>query len=362
MRTLSYYFGAAALALAATMTSCSSQDNPIGGNGTIDEPTPGKIIIKELYFGGCTKGTTGTGKFINDSYVILYNNGGTAITANNLALGMAIPANGDASNPSVVDGVLEYENSGFTPAANGVWYFQAPLTIQPYSQVVVNLRGAIDNTIANPESVNFANADYYCTYDPTTIGPDDRAYNNTAYYPEPAAEIPTAHYLKAIKYGQGNAWALSTTSPAFFIFETENAVTDYCVDANLWYPQTRAQTPVYACQKIENKYILDGVEVYNKAKVSASNKRLPAAIDAGYVEYTVETKFATGSTVYRNVDKEATESIKANQGKLVYDYALGNDPSGIDAEASLKNGAQIVYMDTDNSTADFHERDKASIK
>lgn len=275
---------------------------------------------------------------------------------------MVIPGNADAANPSVIDGVLEYENAGFTPAWNGVWYFQAPITIQPYSQVVVNLRGAIDNTTANPESINFANADYYCTYDPTTIGPDNRYYDNSAYYPAPAAEIPAAHYLKAIKYGQGNAWALSMTSPAFFIFETANAVADYCVDANLWYPNTRAQTPVYACQKIENKYILDGVEVFNKSKLSDSKKRLPAAIDAGYVEYTVETRYATGRTVYRNVDKEATEKIKDNQGKLVYDYALGNDPSGIDAEASLKKGAQIVYLDTDNSTADFHERDKASLK
>jgi len=38
------------------------------------------------------------------------------------------------------------------------------------------------------------------------------------------------------------------------------------------------------------------------------------------------------------------------------------DISGIDAEASLKNGAHIIYMDTNNSTNDFHERLKCSLR
>jgi hypothetical protein len=50
----------------------------------------------------------------------------------------------------------------------------------------------------------------------------------------------------------------------------------------------------------------------------------------------------------------------------VYNYALGvdssTDPSGIDAEASIKNGAHIIFNDTDNSTNDFHERQKCSLR
>ena len=61
-----------------------------------------------------------------------------------------------------------------------------------------------------------------------------------------------------------------------------------------------------------------------------------------------------------------TEALPENAGKLVYGYALGvdasTDPSGIDAEASMKRGAHIVYMDTNNSTADFHERQKCSLR
>jgi hypothetical protein len=77
-----------------------------------------------------------------------------------------------------------------------------------------------------------------------------------------------------------------------------------------------------------------------------------------------------GHSIYRNVNKEATEAIPENKGKLVYNYSMGTsdleegstDPSGIDAEASIKMGARIVYMDTNNSGNDFHQRKEASLR
>lgn len=52
-----------------------------------------------------------------------------------------------------------------------------------------------------------------------------------------------------------------------------------------------------------------------------------------------------GYTLYRNVDKEATEALAENEGKLVYNYSLGvgnsTDASGIDAEASLKTEPEL---------------------
>lgn len=67
----------------------------------------------------------------------------------------------------------------------------------------------------------------------------------------------------------------------------------------------------------------------------------------------------------------APEALAGNEGKIVYGYSLGTtdykgaqstDPSGIDAEASIRNGAHIVYSDTNNSSNDFHQRAKASLK
>ena len=90
-------------------------------------------------------------------------------------------------------------------------------------------------------------------------------------------------------------------------------------------------------------------------------------VDAGNVQFTNKL----GYSVYRNVDKEATEAIEGNKEKLVYNYKGGTkdadveggttDPSGIDAEKSIANGAKIVFMDTNNSSNDFHERVYASL-
>ena len=38
------------------------------------------------------------------------------------------------------------------------------------------------------------------------------------------------------------------------------------------------------------------------------------------------------------------------------------DPSGIDAEASIANGAHIIYSDTNDSFIDFHQKKVASLK
>ena len=89
------------------------------------------------------------------------------------------------------------------------------MQIAPYQQVVVNVHGAIDNTLTYPQSVNYANADYYCMYDP------EAGYTNASYYPAPSEVIPTSHYLKAVKIGISNAWALSVTSPALILFQTQ---------------------------------------------------------------------------------------------------------------------------------------------
>ena len=103
----------------------------------------------------------------------------------------------------------------------------------------------------------------------------------------------------------------------------------------------------------------------NKLTADKNGKRFPASIDAGYVEINPKN----GYTAYRNVDKAATEALAENEGKLVYNYAGGTedvegttDPSGIDAEASIANGAHIIYMDSNNSSNDFHQRKVASIK
>ena len=108
---------------------------------------------------------------------------------------------------------------------------------------------------------------------------------------------------------------------------------------------------------------MDALEEWPEADESKYFNRFPKAVNSGY---SLATK-NLGYTQYRNVDKNATEAIAGNAGKLVYNYAGAvseddTDPSGIDAEASIANGAKIVYMDTNNSANDFHQRKVSSLK
>ena len=327
---------------------------------TLPDQNVDQIIIKEIYNGGCPM-DEGTDMFHMDKCIILYNNCPQQAVVNNLCFGMATPYNAESPSINTIygeDGRLVYESEGFTPAQNAIWYYPHSLVIEPYSQVVINVHGAIDNTQTYSQSVNYANKDYYCMYDP------ESGYNNTKYYPTPADVIPTSHYLKTVKYGQGNAWPLSTTAPALFIFQPQNmAPVTFANNAdNLWYAPGVAQTPVYACVKVPNEWIIDAVEVFNAAKKEDSKKRLTADLDVSYVYLTNKL----GHSLYRNVDKEMTESLAENNGKLVYGYALGvdgsTDASGINAEASIRNGAHIIYQDNNNSSEDFHERQKCSLR
>lgn len=317
-----------------------------------------QIVIKELYNGGCMQ-DDGVTFFQYDKCFILYNNSALPAQLDNLCMGFCAPANAQATNRNYTDdGKLNYEAEGFIPCWNGIWYFPATLTIEPYSQVVVNISGAIDNTQTVTASVNYAHAEYYCMYDP------ESGYFNTSYYPTPSAEIPTSHYLKAVIIGQGNAWPFSMSSPAFVVFQmpTDIKPQEYCLTVeNLWYHNGDVKQ-VNACAKVPNSWIVDAVEVFSADYREGSMKRLTADIDAGYVWLTNRH----GHTLYRNVDQQATEALEENAGKLVYSYQLGvdnsTDPCGIDAEASMKNGAHIIYQDTNNSTNDFHERQRCSLK
>ena len=339
--------------LSSNITLTADKEN----TATIElkEAKTSQVIIKELYNGGCPKDDTGNFQF--DKCVILYNNSAQTATLNNLCIAFVTPYNGHGSNKNYgEDGKLTYEAEKFTPAFGGMWWFQDALTIAPYSQIVVNVCGAIDNTKTYSQSVNYANADYYCMYDP------ESGFKIASWYPAPSELIPTSHYLKAKRLGTATSWPLSNSSPALFVFQTKGGAPASFADNadNLWYDGGVVKD-INACLKVPNEWITDAIEVFQTAKISDSQKRFTSDIDAGYVGLTNQL----GHVLYRNVDKEATEALAENAGKLVYNYALGvdsTDPSGIDAEASMKNGAHIIFKDTNNSTNDFHERQKCSLR
>lgn len=320
----------------------------------LTESKAGQIIIKELYNGGCPK-NDGSGQYQYDKYAVLYNNSNETATLENICIGMADPYNANASVNNYVNGELSYAGVGYTPAINGIWYTQGAVTLAPGEQIVVALTGAIDHTQTYTYSVDLSEADY-CTYDIAD-------YENTSYYPTPSDKIPVGNYMLAYKYGKGNAWPLSMVSPAFYIFTTKGVTPEaFASNPDYHYTGGKEGNIVYCCAKVPNEWIIDAVEVFSTAYLDTNKKRFTDDVDAGSVLLTNKL----GHSLYRNVDKEATEALPGNEGKLVYGYGLGvdgvTDASGIDAEASMKNGARIIYKDTNNSTNDFHERAQASLK
>lgn len=322
--------------------------------------TLSQLVIKEFYFGGCPT-NDGAKNFFYDKYVILYNNSEMDAPLENVCLAMTYPYGSTGANYDIVDGKLLYDlgDDSWMPAAAAFWTFgPTSAVVAPGGQVVVAFNSANKNTATYFNSVDLDDPSYYVTYDPSN-------YDNASYHPAPSSNIPTSHYLSIpLKIGLGNAWALSNTSPGFFVFAPPSGTDLVAFAQNPDNQDLYHNQKAGARFKIPLKWVLDGVEVFQAAKTN--NKRLLATVDAG----SVALKNAMGYTVYRNVDVEATEAIEGNAGKLVYGYSYGTadlaegstDPSDIDAEASIRNGARIIYKDSNNSTEDFHMRRQASLR
>ena len=367
MKKLSFFMNAAAsLLLAFTATaalqSCSAEDNPAGETASSTVDPTASLIIKEINVGGGFKTTEGKA-YAWCKGIVLYNNSSNYATVKNLAIGTIPPSNAHANTVAAnyVDGKLVYEDADFVPMIYGVWYNPNTITIAPYSDVVIAINGAIDHTQLAPEAFDLSDASYHAMYDLSG------SYVNANAYPTPAAGIPETNYWKAAITGLGNAWAISVSSPNFVLYQYPDDVDPAAWsadEANVWYDQGK-ETAANKCVKIPTSWVIDAVETFSKkteANFTKSQKRVPSKFDAGYAIYID----GAGYSAYRNVDQKATEAIAENEGKLVYDYDQAvegtADASGIDAAASIKKGAKIVYKDTDNSTEDFHLRKTWSLK
>lgn len=321
-----------------------------------------QIILKEIYTGGCQK-DDGSGVYQFDKYVVIYNNSDQVANIKNFCISNAGPYNANAGVNNYVDGKLVYGEEDYTPAHAYLCYMTRNLVMEPYTSATIVLCGAIDHTTTYRNSVDLSDADYVCY--------DTEDFWNTGYHPTPSEKIPSENYLLASKFCQEkqNAMAWSMIGPGMFIFSTgDNDPFAYSQSAdNRYYMPGKQDNAIYAGTKIPNAWIFDAVDIWGADYVGKSLPRFSKTLESGYIYMTNKQ----GYSIYRNVDKEATEALPENAGKLIYNYSLGTtdyqgtlstDPSGIDAEASMANGAHIVFMDTNNSTNDFHQRSRASLK
>lgn len=321
----------------------------------LNKVTSPQIIIKELYCTGCPKNETGN--YTDDAYIILYNNSDVEADASDIVISLVQPGNGHATNKYYVDDKLLYENENWILAYSAIWWFKEQVKIPAYSQIVIAIFGGIDHTQTVTASVDLSDPNYYWMSN-TDISTTFKAAKYSV-----SNNIPTSHYMTTYPVSAGTAWVLSNNSPALYIGKMDKAAAEALSKDTENYEKTSLTNA-----KFPKANVTDCVEVWSAANIEKSKVRFSADLNSGHVDLTNNL----GHSVYRNVDKEATEELAENAGKIVYNYAGGTfdaatnsgstDPSGIDAEASIAAGAHIIYKDTNDSGKDFHERTKASIK
>ena len=284
----------------------------------------GTIVIKEIYCGGCLKAPE-EGNYQADKYVILHNNDVEVQYLDSLAFGYTHPYNATASNP-----FLDKDSEGrsvfkdYVAIADAVWMFPGDGTtfpLQPGEDAVIAINGAIDHTVSFPLSVNLDREEYFVTY-------NANYFTNQTYHPVPGAHIRNDHILEClVKTGVGNALAFSISSPAVVLYKAKGTSLEEYVagEGVIPIPGSVAGAKVLACPL---DWVLDAVEVFD-GRTATNAKRFPDTLDAGYVS---QSDIYLGHSLMRRTDEELSEA------------------SGFE-----------VLMDTNNSSADFYERESQSL-
>lgn len=276
----------------------------------------GEIVFKEIYSGGCTKYPE-KGNYQFDAYVIVHNNTDEVQYLDSLCFAASDPYRSIATN------VWEDERD-YIPAIQAVWQIGGDgrsFPLKPGEDAVIVVLGAIDHKATYPESVNLNNSSYFVCY-------NNSFFDNPKYHPAPGDRIRQDHILNVvIKLGEASAYAISIQSPALFIFKTPKGLTiqDYILQEG-----TVIQKPGSAKDrivKVPNKWVLDGVEVFEKN--GNNKKRLSSEIDASAVVFSGPFQ---GHTLFRKTDESASEMM----------------------------GFEVL-QDTNNSSEDMYEREKQSL-
>ncbi len=285
----------------------------------------GQLIIKEIYYRGCTGSDMKTFQF--DKYISLYNNTNEIAYLDSVCLGIVEPYNAPTRPTawSYINSEGQQVIRDTVPIIEAVWQFPGTgksHPLQPGQEVVVALSAAVNHTILRPMSVNLDVPGYWVCY--------NQRYTNPLYHPSPGSNL-VGHWLDLLwKEGTANAYPFSTSSPAPVIFR----IPEVGAQAYVNDPANRSRQPGSTSSReyvlVPTTWILDGVECFDS---ETKYKRLPATIDATYALLGNDERYL-GKTLHRNIDEAATAAA----------------------------GGRIVYMDTNNSAKDFSVRESQSIK
>lgn len=292
---------------------------------TLAKVRTSSIVIKEIYCGGCKK-TPQEGDYQADKYIILHNNSAVTEYLDGLCFGTLSPYNATATNPwTGKDGNGNITLPEFVPVVEAVWQFPGDgddFPLESGKDAVIAVNGAIDHSTQYPLSVNLNNPDYFVCYN-TVYFP------NTTYHPAPGSLIRQDRIMEVvIKTGQSNAYPLSISSPAVVIFKSEGMTIQEFIAEKDNVIQIPGAVNAGRVTCIPQEWILDAVEVFD-GESSNNLKRLLSSLDSGYI---VQSGTYLGHSLVRRVNETAS------------------------AEAGYE-----ILVDTNNSTNDFFESEKAML-
>lgn len=259
---------------------------------------PNPLIIRELYYHGSN--TLEGSSYLLDQYFELYNNagpGGGTIYLDSTCVATIFPANSTTGNNAWEgrDTVAIFQMFWMFPGDGKTW----PLA--PGESCVVAVRAAVDHSARATSGLKLNKAHFGC-------------YADFLPGQEIAAGVtPMVCYMA----GQGTAWGLSYSSPAFVVFKPEMGVTEYRNHPEIWERYEPGKSSGTKYWHIASDWIIDGVECVDIPE--GAIKRLPGTVDASYT-WMRSAKYS-GKCVTRRLE-------------------------------STEDGIEI-FMDTNNSDADF---------
>ncbi|MGP1525923.1 MAG: DUF4876 domain-containing protein [Candidatus Cryptobacteroides sp.] len=255
----------------------------------------GVILIKEIYFGGCSMAPK-EGTYQSDKYFILHNNSSERQYLDDLCFGTLAPYNSSASQ---IKWTPTGELPDFLPIVQAVMRVGGKGTDYPLDSgedAIFCINGAVDHTVNYPLSVNLNRPDCFVCYN-TTYFP------NPLYHPAPGDKVRADHILEVvIKTGQANAYTFSVNSPTLVIFKAKGVKIDEYVHVSGNIVQIPGSNEKVV--KIPLDWVIDGVEVFNGSS-SSNSKRLNNSIDSGFISFSETFK---GRTVMRKKDEEASSA------------------------------------------------------
>ncbi|WP_373063409.1 DUF4876 domain-containing protein [Gemmatimonas sp.] len=255
----------------------------------------GDLVIKEVYYPASR--TPSGGVYFSDQFVEIYNNATDTVFVDGLLIADAFGPAGQI-NPTTVPTPLQAQAGSVF--VTSIWQIPGTGRQRPIApgQSIVIAQDGIDHrgdANGNPASpVNLATADWE-TFNERPDGRD--------------LDSPTVPNLTRIVHRGGFDWLLAVFGPGVVIFRTPNVA---ALDSTL-VPGTTGTWVT----RVPNEIVVDAFEALQNGN-SASYKRVPAALDAGFV-------FASGTYTSESARRRVSTTI----------------------------GTRRVLRDSNNSSADF---------